>query len=164
MSAVVDDLRRAAAARSQDSLRDRAASGTSSGAGAPLVVYFSSVSANTHRFVGRLRCRRVRLPLRTGEDVPVMNEPYVLAVPTYGRPGGSGAVPPQVVKFLNLEANRRELIGVLGAGNTNFGETFCLAADKIAAKCGVPVLYRFELMGTDQDVDTVNEGLMKLWQ
>lgn len=164
MSAVVDDLRRAAAARSQDSLQDPAGSGPVPGVGAPLVVYFSSVSANTHRFVERLACRRVRLPLRTGEDPPVMDEPYVLAVPTYGRPNGAGSVPPQVVKFLNLEANRRQLIGVLGAGNTNFGETYCLAADKIAAKCGVPVLYRFELMGTDQDVDTVNEGLMKLWQ
>lgn len=162
MSAVVDDLRRAAAARTRD--RSGSASGTVPGAGDPLVVYFSSVSGNTHKFVAKLRCRAVRLPLRTGEDVPVIEEPYVLAVPTYGRPDGAGSVPPQVVKFLNLERNRRGLRGVLGAGNTNFGETFCLAADKIAVKCGVPVLYRFELMGTDEDVATVNEGLMKLWQ
>lgn len=133
-------------------------------AAGPMVVYFSSVSENTHRFVQKLWARAVRLPLHTADPPPLVREPYVLAVPTYGRPGGAGAVPPQVVKFLNVEANRHFLRGVIGAGNTNFGESFCLAADKISAKCGVPVFYKFELMGTEDDVTRVNEGLMKLWQ
>ena len=38
-------------------------------------------------------------------------------------------------------------------------DNYCLAADIIAAKCKVPVLYRFELMGTSEDVATVNQGL-----
>lgn len=134
------------------------------GAADPVVVYFSSVSGNTHRFMEKLWARKVRLPLHTTHEPPVMDEPYVLAVPTYGRPEGSGAVPPQVVKFLNVAANRALLRGVLGAGNTNFGDKFCIAADKISAKCGVPVLYKFELMGTEEDVTRVNEGLMNLWQ
>ncbi len=130
----------------------------------PLVVYFSSVSNNTHRFVEKLDARAVRLPLLTGEEPPEMTEPFVLVAPTYGRPNGSGAVPPQVVKFLNREANRRLLRGVIGAGNTNFGSTFCLAADRIAAKCDVPVLYKFELMGTPEDVRKVNQGLDQFWR
>lgn len=130
----------------------------------PLVVYFSSVSNNTHRFVEKLDARAVRLPLLTGEEPPEMTEPFVLAAPTYGRPNGSGAVPPQVVKFLNREANRRLLRGVIGAGNTNFGSAFCLAADRIAAKCDVPVLYKFELMGTPEDVRKVNQGLEQFWR
>lgn len=134
------------------------------GADNPVVVYFSSVSGNTRRFVEKLWARNVALPLHTTAETPVMEEPYVLVVPTYGRPEGAGAVPPQVVKFLNVETNRKLLRGVLGAGNTNFGDKFCIAADKISAKCGVPVLYKFELMGTQEDVNKVNEGLMKLWQ
>lgn len=134
------------------------------GATDPVVVYFSSVSGNTRKFVEKLWARKVQLPLHTSHEPPVMEEPYVLAVPTYGRPEGSGAVPPQVVKFLNIQTNRQLLRGVLGAGNTNFGDKFCIAADKISAKCKVPVLYKFELMGTDEDVYKVNEGLMKLWQ
>lgn len=130
----------------------------------PLVVYFSSVSNNTHRFVEKLDARPVRLPLLTGEEPPEMTEPFVLVAPTYGRPNGSGAVPPQVVKFLNREANRRLLRGVIGAGNTNFGSAFCLAADRIAAKCDVPVLYKFELMGTPEDVRKVNQGLEQFWR
>lgn len=162
LSALIADLRRAAAER--DRLAAETTDRTPPGTGEPLVVYFSSISGNTHKFVEKLSARSLRLPLRTHEDAPVIREPYVLAVPTYGRPGGSGAVPPQVVKFLNLEENRRQLRGVLGAGNTNFGEHFCLAAQKIAVKCDAPLLYRFELMGTEQDVANVNEGLMKLWQ
>ena len=131
---------------------------------APLVVYFSSVTRNTDRFVTKLPVRSVRLPLKTTETAPRIDEPYVLAVPSYGRPGGAGSVPPQVVKFLNDPVSRAHLLGVLGAGNTNFGEHFCLAAQKIAVKCDAPLLYRFELMGTEQDVANVNEGLMKLWQ
>ena len=67
------------------------------------------------------------------------------------------------MKFLNNEQNRNLLRGVIGAGNTNFGETYCLAADIVAAKCNVPVLYRFEVMGTSEDVARVTQGLEEFW-
>ena len=119
---------------------------------APLIVYFSSISGNTHKFVEKIRARRLRLPLRT-----------VLIVPTYGKPEGAGNVPPQVVKFLNVEQNRHHILGVIGSGNTNFGPLFGIAADIVAKKCDVPVLFKFELMGTDSDVEKVNEGLEAFW-
>lgn len=162
MSAVFTLLETARYGRSQSAVGTE--SMLADGAAVPVVVYFSSVSGNTHRFMDKIWARKVRLPLHTSQEPPVMEEPYVLAVPTYGRPDGSGSIPPQVMKFLNIATNRSLLRGVLGAGNTNFGDSFCIAADKISAKCGVPVLYKFELMGTTDDVTTVNEGLMKLWQ
>ncbi|MDN5631847.1 class Ib ribonucleoside-diphosphate reductase assembly flavoprotein NrdI [Glutamicibacter protophormiae] len=134
------------------------------GEDAPLVVYFSSVTRNTDRFVAKLPVRSLRLPLKTSDPVPRVTEPYVLAVPSYGRPGGAGSVPPQVVKFLNDAPSRQHLKGVLGAGNTNFGPLFCVAAEKVAAKCQVPLLYKFELMGTDEDVEKVTQGLEEFWQ
>ena len=88
----------------------------------------------------------------------------MLVVPTYGGGDGAGAVPRQVVKFLNDEANRSLLRGVIAAGNTNFGEGYCLAGRIISAKCSVPYLYGFELMGTREDVTRVREGLGHLWQ
>lgn len=119
------------------------------------LVYFSSVSGNTHRFVERLGVPAVRLPLRAGEPPVHATEPYVLVLPTYGGGNGRGAVPKQVVRFLNGEADRALLRGVVAAGNTNFGAAYCLAGDVVSAKCGVPVLHRFELLGTDEDVDLV---------
>ena len=129
---------------------------------APLI-YFSSVSDNTHRFVGKLGLEAARMPLLTREPTLRALRPYVLVLPTYGGITGHGAVPRQVVKFLNNEQNRSLLKGVIGAGNTNFGETYCLAADIVAAKCDVPVLYRFEVMGTSEDVDRVITGLEEFW-
>lgn len=134
------------------------------GEDAPLVVYFSSVTRNTDRFIGKLPVRSLRLPLKTSEPAPELTEPFVLAVPSYGRPGGAGSVPPQVVKFLNQPVNRQHLMGVIGAGNTNFGSLFCVAAEKVAVKCQVPLLYKFELMGTDEDVEKVTQGLDTFWQ
>lgn len=127
------------------------------------LIYFSSASDNTHRFVSKLPIHSARIPLLTSDETLYAHSPFVLVLPTYGGISGKGAVPRQVIKFLNVEENRRLLRGVIGAGNTNFGETYCLAADVIAAKCGVPVLYRFELMGTSEDVDRVTKGLEEFW-
>ncbi|WP_299165076.1 class Ib ribonucleoside-diphosphate reductase assembly flavoprotein NrdI [uncultured Arthrobacter sp.] len=127
------------------------------------LIYFSSASDNTHRFVTKLPVRAARIPLLTKDDTLRALSPFVLVLPTYGGIGGQGAVPRQVIKFLNVEGNRQLLRGVIGAGNTNFGDTYCLAADIVAAKCGVPVLYRFELMGTSEDVGRVTQGLEEFW-
>ena len=127
------------------------------------LIYFSSSSDNTHRFVRKLHTDSARIPLFTKEPTLQACSPFVLVLPTYGGTAGAGAVPRQVIKFLNNERNRALIRGVIGAGNTNFGETYCLAADIVAAKCSVPLLYRFELMGTSEDVDRVNQGLEEFW-
>jgi protein involved in ribonucleotide reduction len=69
-----------------------------------------------------------------------------------------------VIAFLNDPANRALLRGVITAGNTNFGEHYCLAGPVISAKCGVPELYRFELLGTQRDAEKVNDGLTRFWE
>jgi ribonucleoside-diphosphate reductase 2, operon protein nrdI len=129
-----------------------------------LVVYFSSVSGNTHRFVQKLEMPALRLPVTAKDPFLKVTEPYVLVVPTYGGGNGRGAVPKQVIKFLNDVENRDLLRGVIAAGNKNFGEAYCLAGPIISAKCKVPYLYGFELMGTAEDVERVREGLGKFWQ
>ncbi len=128
------------------------------------LVYFSSVSGNTHRFVQKLDVPAQRIPVRPTDEFLHVTEPYVLVVPTYGGGNEGGAVPRQVVKFLNDEDNRALIRGVVAAGNTNFGEAYCIAGDIVAAKCHVPYLYAFELMGTTEDVTRVREGLGRFWQ
>jgi len=134
----------------------------------PLLVYFSSASGNTARFVEKLGMRSVRIPLHSAEPPLVVGEPFVLVTPTYGggqgRGAEAGAVPKQVIRFLNDERNRSLIRGVVSAGNTNFGEHFCLAGEIISRKCSVPHLYRLELFGTPDDVDRVSEGLERWWK
>jgi len=133
------------------------------------LVYFSSVSENTHRFVQKLALEELgmpvhRIPLRPADGFLRVDEPYVLMAPTYGGGNEGGAVPRQVRKFLNDEHNRSLIRGVIAAGNTNFGAAYCITGDIIAAKCDVPYLYAFELLGTAQDVTRVRNGLGRFWQ
>ena len=128
------------------------------------LVYFSSASENTHRFVQKLDRDALRIPLYAREEPLVVSDPYVLLVPTYGGGPETRAVPKQVIRFLNDERNRKLLRGVMAAGNTNFGEAYAIAGDIIARKCQVPFLYRFELFGTPDDVTAVQEGLEQFWK
>jgi protein involved in ribonucleotide reduction len=131
------------------------------------LVYFSSVSENTHRFVQKLDVPTTRIPLHGRIEV---DEPYVLALPTYG--GGRATpstndgryVPKQVIAFLNDEHNRSLIRGVIGGGDKNFGAEFGYAGRVVSHKCGVPYLYRFELMGTPDDVEAVRVGLEEFWK
>lgn len=89
--------------------------------------------------------------------------PYVLICPTFADGEGRGAVPKQVIHFLNDPDRRAGLRGVIATGNRNFGATYALAGRVISDKCNVPVLYRFELAGTDLDISRVLAGLNKFW-
>lgn len=128
------------------------------------IVYFSSISGNTARFVehcdfASLGLDVIRIPMHAKDEPPLVNTPYVLICPTYGGGNPKKAIPVQVKQFLNVPSNRALLRGVIASGNTNFGEAYGMAGDIIAAKCHIPLMYRFELMGTSEDVHTVRQGI-----
>lgn len=128
------------------------------------IVYFSNYSGNTKRFVEKLdEHNAIRIPINWDRGGVTVDRPYVLFVPTYGGGEGRAAIPRQVRHFLNIKENRNLLCGVVGFGNTNFGEHFCKAADLISAKTGVPVVARVELFGTEDDVQKVKERLQLLY-
>ena len=52
------------------------------------LVYFSSSSENTQRFIERLGLPAVRIPLNERERIQV-DEPYILIVPSYGATTGN---------------------------------------------------------------------------
>lgn len=122
------------------------------------IVFFSSATENTRRFVDKLHMPNTRIPLHG--DVPRMNTPYVLITPSYGT--GANDVPPRVKRFLRDGENRENLAGVIGTGNMNFGQLYGIAAKKVAERCKVDLLYLLELQGTDEDVRAVRDGLTKM--
>ena len=128
------------------------------------IVYFSNYSGNTKRFVEKLDIPAIRIPVKWDENRPlVVDSEYVLVVPTYGGGADSHAVPRSVIKFLNIGENRKLAVAIVGTGNTNFGEHYCLAADIISAKLNIPVIARVELLGTNEDVKQVTERIQQLW-
>ena len=129
------------------------------------VVYFSSVSENTKRFVDKLEAQSVRIPIRTDEAAEFVHDrDSVLVVPTYDGGNDNSTVPKPAIKILNNPENRKHIKAVIAGGNTNFGSHFGKAGDIVADKLGVPVLYRFEITGTPEDVLEVKERLAQFWQ
>lgn len=127
------------------------------------LVYFSSRSGNTARFVATLGLPAQRIPVEPDAPFPTPPAPAVLICPTFADGQGRGAVPKQVIRFLNDPARRAMIRGVIAGGNRNFGATYALAGEVIAQKCNIPLLYRFELAGTPTDTARVRAGLMKFW-
>lgn len=129
-----------------------------------MIIYFSGATEFTHRFVEKLGLPAERIPLMT-KEVPdfIAEEEFVLITPTY-ESKTQGYVPRQVTLFLNNPANRAKMRAVIGTGNMNFGVDYTVAADKISEKVGIPVLYRLELAGTEEDVIIVKRGLEEFWQ
>lgn len=129
----------------------------------PTVVYFSNMSENTHRFVQKLELNNIRIPMMTRDAAQfAVDEEFVLIVPTYGDKNLTNHVPRQVKKFLALQSNRENMKAVIAAGNMNFGRQYGIAGNLISAKCQVPFLYCFELMGTPEDVNEVRKRLEQL--
>ena len=136
---------------------------------APLLVYFSSVSGNTARFVEKLGmrgrahpappdgCRRSSSMSRSCSSPRPTAEARAEAKRRAQSPSrSSGSSTTSATAIL--------IRGVISAGNTNFGEHFCIAGDIISRKCRVPHLYRLEVFGTPEDVDRVSDGLERWWK
>lgn len=121
-----------------------------------LIAYFSGKTGNTRRLVSALDVPCKRIPI-VGDCF--IDEPYVLALPTYARADGSNAVVPQVKTFFKRKEHVELLRGVISTGNTNFGEWFGVAADVISQRFGVPIIHKAELSGTDKDVRIIKERM-----
>lgn len=106
------------------------------------LVVFDSRTGNVQSFMTKtgLRCLKIL-------DGLVVNEPFILVTYTTG----FGKIPPSTSRF--IEANRKYLRGVAASGNRNLGKAFCMAADAISDAYDVPILLKFDLSGTDKDVE-----------
>ena len=121
----------------------------------PLIVYWSSNSGGTRRVAEALATDTVELADYDGAS------PYVLMTPTYDQPRG-GFTPKPVQQFLEERAHL--MVGVLGLGNRSFGDKFCMGAHDISKQFNVPVLWRIEIMGSQEDLAIVDSGINEHWQ
>jgi protein involved in ribonucleotide reduction len=123
------------------------------------VVYWSSKSENTHRFVQKLNIENIRLPLNGTCEIEI-DEPFILILPSYGDTVVT-AIPKVVNRFLANKNNSSLMRGVIGGGNTDFGSKFCIAAKVISHFFKTRLLYQFEISGTPTDVLNVQEIIQK---
>ena len=109
--------------------------------GRALLVVYDSKTGNVGRFISKLNMRAIRI-----EEQREVDEPFVLVTYTTG----FGQVPEKVSSF--LKTNYKMLRGVSASGNRNWGSGFAKSADTISELYNVPVISKFELSGTSQDM------------
>lgn len=117
-----------------------------------MLIAFDSRTGNVRRFVGKLGMRNVQIDREL-----TLDEPFILVTYTTG----FGQVPKRVATF--LAHNYHNLVGVAASGNRNWGNSFAGSADEIANKYDVPIIAKFELSGTMNDVERFNERAKERW-
>ncbi|MEK4267916.1 class Ib ribonucleoside-diphosphate reductase assembly flavoprotein NrdI [Bacillus sp. FSL W8-0940] len=110
-----------------------------------LIAYYS-LAGNVRRFVAK-----TGLPAAEIKADMLLTEPFVLVTGTYG----FGQVAGTVWDF--LADNGDLMAGVAASGNRNWGRNFAKAADLIAEEYGVPIVHKFELAGTAEDIRIFTE-------
>lgn len=106
-----------------------------------MLIAYDSRTGNVKRFVQRLEREYVKI-----DEELKLHKPFILVTYTTG----FGQVPQRTMQF--LEHNAEWLRGVAVSGNRNWGTRYGLAGDHIARMFRVPLLMKFELSGTKNDI------------
>lgn len=110
-----------------------------------MILLYYSKTDNTSRFVKKLEIETQNIKDYSGVG------DYVLLTPTYF----FGGIPQEVDTFLKQYSSN--MLGVISTGNKNWGDNYGLAGDKISEHYNVPLLYKFELSGNEEDVKKVDK-------
>ncbi|MEJ6400060.1 class Ib ribonucleoside-diphosphate reductase assembly flavoprotein NrdI [Nicoliella lavandulae] len=140
---------------------------------------FISISGNTRSFINDLveyayqqHAANHTLPtiepteISDASDFEVETSPYFAFVPTY-LDGGNGIdngvkelMTNTLGEYIGYENNRNLCLGVIGSGNKNFNEQYCLTARRYADQYGFPYLDNYELRGTTADVKRIYQHMV----
>jgi protein involved in ribonucleotide reduction len=116
-----------------------------------MLVVYDSKTGNVQRFVNKLKLPDNKL-LKINQVLKVQ-EPYILITYTTG----IAQVPRTTLDFLQF--NHDFLKGVISSGNRNWGQYFASSADQISNMYEVPILHKFEMSGSEEDVRIVIERM-----
>ncbi|QGG60201.1 class Ib ribonucleoside-diphosphate reductase assembly flavoprotein NrdI [Loigolactobacillus bifermentans] len=143
-----------------------------------LRILYISISGNTRSFVETLQdyaedqhAADASAPLielkEISDATPDDDEttPYFAFVPTY-LTGGNGIdngyqelMTEALGEYISIGDNRKYCWGVVGSGNRNFNEQYCLTARQYSEAYGFPFIGDYELRGTTQDVTRIYQIL-----
>jgi ribonucleotide reductase (nrdI family protein), putative len=136
---------------------------------------YISLSGNTDSFVKRLRdylllntkikeVNLLNVKELVKENIPFneVSNNFVAFLPTYLE-GGNGIdngdkeiLTTPLREYILYKDNYKKCLGIVGSGNKNFNNQYCLTAKQYSQEFGFPVLYNFELRGLDVDIQKVS--------
>lgn len=139
---------------------------------------FISISGNTRAFAEHLQRYAASqhalddanplIELKEISDASISTgetEPYFAMVPTYldggnGIDNGVKELMTQALGDYIAEGDNASLCrGIIGSGNRNFNEQYCLTAKRYADEFGAPFIADYELRGTDADATRIYQIL-----
>ena len=143
---------------------------------------YISLSGNTASFIKRLSAflqerhenfviELVYIKDMVKEERPfyAMSQPFVAFLPTYLE-GGNGLdngdveiLTNDLGDFIAFEENYKRCFGIVGSGNRNFNNQYCLTAKQYAERFDFPVLDTFELRGLNEDVKRIGLKIEELY-
>lgn len=135
---------------------------------------YISLSGNTDSFVKRLRdylllntkikevnLLNVKELVKNSIPFNEVSNNFVAFLPTYLE-GGNGIdngdkeiLTTPLREYIHHKNNYKKCLGIVGSGNKNFNNQYCLTAKQYSQEFGFPVLYNFELRGLDIDIHNV---------
>ncbi|KRM12135.1 class Ib ribonucleoside-diphosphate reductase assembly flavoprotein NrdI [Paucilactobacillus suebicus] len=141
---------------------------------------YISIEGNTRSFINRLAAYASQqhaiddsLPLVSSKEISEQidfddeREPFFAFVPTY-LDGGNGIdsgvkelMTNVLGEYIAYHNNARQCAGVIGSGNRNFNEQYCLTAKRYAHQFNAPFLADYELRGTSADIERIYNLLAK---
>lgn len=145
-------------------------------------ILFISIEGNTRSFLNRMvsfakqqnsfypEKPLINLKEISDQTEPVdEQEPFFAFVPTY-LDGGDGIhsgyteiMTNSLGEYIAHGDNAKKCLGVVGSGNRNFNDQYCLTARQYAKKFDVPFLADYELRGTQQDIEHIYDHLTQVW-
>ena len=143
---------------------------------------YISLSGNTASFIKRLSAflqerhedaeiEQVDIKDMVKEERPfyAMSQSFVAFLPTYLE-GGNGLdngdveiLTNDLGDFIAFEENYKRCFGIVGSGNRNFNNQYCLTAKQYAERFGFPVLDTFELRCLNEDVKRIGLKIEELY-
>lgn len=145
-----------------------------------LSLAYISLSGNTQSFVRRLshflqlqtdwEIDEIHVKDLVKEGIPfyAVNHPFVAFLPTYLE-GGNGIdngdteiLTNPLGEFIAAFDNAKQCLGIVGSGNRNFNNQYCLTAKQYADRFGFPVLDTVELRGLNSDVERVGNKILRI--
>lgn len=112
-------------------------------------IYYASKTGKVRRFI-----EKTGLSAEEITEGTIVTEPFILVTYTIG----FGEVPEIVMEF--LRHNSEYLRAVAVSGNRVWGDNYGRAGDIISRNYQVPLLLKFELAGTEEDVRTFTERVI----
>ncbi|MFC7524513.1 class Ib ribonucleoside-diphosphate reductase assembly flavoprotein NrdI [Parapedobacter sp. GCM10030251] len=109
-------------------------------------IYYDSKTGNVARFMEKVAELTGWTVQKIQPDLEVQQEGHLVTFTTR-----FGEVPETTKSF--LQSASRFLLSVSSSGNRNWGRNFAMAGEKIATEYGIPLALKFELSGTQEDVN-----------